>query len=276
MKIKPVILSISLILIGCTTPQQKADQAFSAHDYGKAYTEYLALAQAGDYLAEARLGYMYYAGLGVAQDPAEAQHWYERSATDGNDLLARTLAEAYQYRGDAEPDYATAFKWYKVAGDRHDPDSALELSVFYENGLGVARDHDAALHWLNMYVGRTDIVGQKSYFMFSGGDNTGGFMAAVQQVFAQAVTHTPEMRAYNAGTVVLSFRDQDGRAMDIKVDQSSGNPQADTAVVSLMQKTFLPPRSGELDPYRALHDGFQFRRTEAGKVVWERACFSLM
>jgi TonB family protein len=241
MKTKTSILLISLILAGCSTPLQKADQAYNAHDYGKAYTDYLALAQGGDSTAEARLGYMYYEGQGVTADPAEAQHWYEKSATDGNDLLARTLAEAYLYRVDADADYADAFKWYKVAADRRDPVASLWLSVFYENGLGVARDQDTALHYLDQYIGKTDIVGQKTYFKFSGGDNIGGYMAAVQQVLAKAISHAPEMHKYPSGTVVLSFHDQDGHATDVKVDRSTGKPDEDADAVSFLQKADFPP-----------------------------------
>jgi TonB family protein len=241
MKNLVIVLSAAVFMLaGCATHIQQADQAFDRGDYPAALAAYQALAAKHDPKAEAQLAFMYANGDGVPKDTAQTQQWYERAAQDGSDLAARVLGDAYQYLK-AEPDYAEAFKWYKVGADRYDLYCMLQVSVFYENGLGVARDHDAALRWLNQYVGQTNIVGQKVYYMYSGGDNTGGFMLAVQWVFEEAVWNTPGMADFKTGTVVLSFRMHDGRASDIEVSQSSGDPQADAAAVALIQKTHLPP-----------------------------------
>jgi hypothetical protein len=230
-----------LVLAGCTTADQKADQAYWAKDYKTAYAEFLPLAQGGDWLADERIAFMYAKGQGVPVDLVQAQQWYEKAAQDGDTPVADSLGDDYLYPQEGSPNYPLAAKWFQVAADRNDPYGQLQLSVLYEQGLGVARDHDTSLHYLNQFVGRTDIVGQQTYFKFSGGDNTGGFMAALQKVLAIQVRRATELHQYTSNMAVLSFHDQDGRAVDVKVDQSTGDPAADAAAVGFLQKTNLPP-----------------------------------
>ena len=98
------------------------------------------------------------------------------------------------------------------------------------------------MHWLNQYVAQTHVVGQKVSLKFSpGGDNTGGFLSAVQYVMLTAHRHSPDANKYSIGTVYLSFHYQDGRATDVKLTKSSGDPYMDASVVELMQDTRLPP-----------------------------------
>jgi TPR repeat protein len=240
MKNAIVLSLVFAVLAGCATQRDEADQALAQGDYKTAFADYQALAAKGDFAADDQLAYMYANGKGVPEDLVESQRWFEKSANDGSDFAARTLGDAYLFQA-VQPDYANAFKWYKVAADRHDAYSALELSALYENGLGVTRDHDAAVHYLDAFVGQTNVVGQKTAYMYTGGDNTGGFMLAVQEVMVVAARHSPDVKKFNDGAVHLSFHYQAGRALDVAVAKSSGNPQADAVAVALLQDTFLPP-----------------------------------
>ena len=241
MKHDAIVFALALlVLAGCVTQDQKADRAFDRGDYQAALTGYQALAAQHDARAEMQLAYMYANGKGVPKDPAQTQQWYERAALDGSDVAARWLGDAYQYQA-VPPDYADAFKWYQVGAGRYDQYCMLQLSVLYENGLGVARDEAAAQGWLNHFAGQTNVVGQKVYYMFTGGDNTGGFIMAVESLFSRAVRNTPGMAGLHADTVTLSFHMQDGRASDVEVSRSSGDPHADAAAAALLQQIYLPP-----------------------------------
>ena len=43
-------------------------------------------------------------------------------------------------------DYATAAKWFRLAGEQGDPAAQLGLGHMYEKGLGVPHDHAEAVH----------------------------------------------------------------------------------------------------------------------------------
>ncbi len=48
-------------------------------------------AEAGDPAAQNKLGVVYGEGIGMAQDPAEALKWLNKSAGQGNDMAQRNL-----------------------------------------------------------------------------------------------------------------------------------------------------------------------------------------
>jgi TPR repeat protein len=219
---------------------EKANQALKAGDDKTAFADYLAAAQKGDPLADVQIADMYSKGLGVVPDETLARHWYEQSAVDGSNITAESLGDSYFYPQKGAPDYQQAARWYRLAADRRDTLAWVEMSVLYEHGLGVAKDEDQALHWLDKFIGQTNIIGQKTHYMYAGGDNTGGFIAAVRQVVFKAAQYTPEVHAFH-GVTNLSFRYQDGRAVDVTVTQSSGDPQADAAAVYLLKGALLPP-----------------------------------
>jgi hypothetical protein len=201
-----LLLSLVLLLAGCSTADQKADEAYWNKNYSTAYAQFLPLAQGGDWLADERIGYMYAHGLGVTQDMAQAQHWYEKAALDGDVSVENSLGADAIYASPSGPNYPVAAKWFQMAADNGNPDAQLEISALYERGLGVPRDHDTALHYLNLYVAKTNVVGQSTYhkFMFSGGDNTGGFLQAVQHIMLEEMFRTSAMKGYGPGVVVLS------------------------------------------------------------------------
>lgn len=238
-----VIATVFFALVGCTTAIQKADQDYWAKDYQTAYAQFLPLAQGGDWLADERIAFMYAHGQGRDKDLSQAQHWYEKAALDGDVAVEYSLGADSLYASPGGPDYPQAAKWFQLAADQHDPDAELQLSVMYEHGLGVAKDEGTAVHWLDQYVAQTHVVGQKVSFKFSGsdGDNTGGFMAAVQKVMLAAYLHSPYAHKFSNSVVYLSFHYQDGRATDVQVVRPSGDPYVDSNTAKLLQDTLLPP-----------------------------------
>jgi len=57
----------------------EAVKAYAAGQYQKAYKLFLPLARSGDEDAQFHLGLMYDNGLGVKQDHAVAEQWYDRA-----------------------------------------------------------------------------------------------------------------------------------------------------------------------------------------------------
>ena len=95
-----------------TTHQGAA--AFTRGDYTKASSILIPLAERGDPVAQAYLGFMFETGRGVPQNFSEAAMWYRRAAEQGNG--------AAQY----------------------------SLGLLYDKGYGVPRDQVEAHRWLNL------------------------------------------------------------------------------------------------------------------------------
>jgi hypothetical protein len=88
--------------------------AFSRGDFIRASSILIPLAEHGDSVAQAYLGFMFETGRGVPQNYSEAAMWYRRSAEQGNG--------AAQY----------------------------SLGLLYDKGFGVPRDAVEAHRWLNL------------------------------------------------------------------------------------------------------------------------------
>jgi hypothetical protein len=88
--------------------------AFSRGDFTRASSIFIPLAERGDSVAQAYLGFMFETGRGVPQNYSEAAMWYRRSAEQGNG--------AAQY----------------------------SLGLLYDKGFGVPRDDVEAHRWLNL------------------------------------------------------------------------------------------------------------------------------
>ena len=69
-------------------------------------------AEAGDALAQVRLGYFYYEGEGVTEDKKEAVKWYTMSAEQGNQSAQLQLGLCYAKGEGVTQDYKEAQKWF--------------------------------------------------------------------------------------------------------------------------------------------------------------------
>ena len=78
----------SALLIGLAgtawADYQSGLMAYYRGDYVVAVREWQPLAQQGDAAAQFSLGYMHYAGQGVAQDYSEGLKWYRKAAEQGD------------------------------------------------------------------------------------------------------------------------------------------------------------------------------------------------
>ena len=80
-----IILLAGICLQGCVSPKmgeelQQGKATFAAGDYANAFHQLLPIAVSGDKEAQYAVGYMYYNGLGVAQDTQTGIFWMHKSA----------------------------------------------------------------------------------------------------------------------------------------------------------------------------------------------------
>jgi hypothetical protein len=104
-------------------------------------------ARAGNPVAQYLMGVMYQQGDHVMPDPVAAFGWFSRAAEKGNLKAMHNLAIAYAQGLGPAKDEAKAAEWFARAAERGYVDSAFDLAVMYERGAGVTQDLKQALKW---------------------------------------------------------------------------------------------------------------------------------
>jgi TPR repeat protein len=87
------------------------------------------LAEQGDPVGEARLGYLYQAGLGVQQDSAAAAQWYRLAADQGNVAAQNNLGSLYEKGQGVPQDLVQSAVWYSLAAAQGNPDAARNRDI---------------------------------------------------------------------------------------------------------------------------------------------------
>jgi TPR repeat protein len=122
--------------------------------------ELLQRATSGDAAAQSDLGWAYYTGNGLPEDPGEAVAWLRKSAAQGNASGQNRLGVAY-YEGKGVPkDGKEAVAWYRRAAEQGLLQAQLNLAWTYNFGLGVARDYAEAAIWYRKAAEQGDAQAQ--------------------------------------------------------------------------------------------------------------------
>ena len=117
-------------------------------------------AEQGDAKAEFDLGHMYYHGLGVPLDYAEALRWEHMSADQGYAKAEYGVGYMY-FHGEGVPqDYTEALRWICKAADQGYVYAQGELGYMYETGKGVPQDYAEALRWYHKAADQGDALGE--------------------------------------------------------------------------------------------------------------------
>ena len=102
-------------------------------------------AMQGDANAQSNLALMYELGRGVKQDYAKAREWLEKAAEQGNAMAQNNLGFFYTQENTGMQDYALAHKWLEKAVANKWSPALTTLAFLYNNGLGVKKDRERAL-----------------------------------------------------------------------------------------------------------------------------------
>jgi TPR repeat protein len=104
-------------------------------------------ARAGQPVAQYLMGALYAHGDGVRIDPSRAFRYFTLAAAQGNLKAMHNLAIAYAQGTGTAKNEAKAAEWFTLAAQRGYVDSAFDLAVLYERGLGVKQDLGEAFKW---------------------------------------------------------------------------------------------------------------------------------
>ncbi|TYC60494.1 sel1 repeat family protein [Rhodobacterales bacterium] len=124
-----------------------ADTAYSAFQRGWYLTAVglaTPLAEEGNTAAQALLGVIHEAGLGIRQDKTKAADWYRLAANAGDVGSAMQLAQLYLLGTGVEVDKKKAADLFEKAADAGNPSALYNLALIYQEGEGRPFDEDKA------------------------------------------------------------------------------------------------------------------------------------
>jgi len=102
-----VILLLSVTWTATAGDFRSGLSAYNRGDYITAFRDWRPLAEHGDAVAQAGLGFLFHKGLGVIQDDIEAATWFEKAAAQ-NQAEAQLLLGTLYFLGRA---YSRIIRW---------------------------------------------------------------------------------------------------------------------------------------------------------------------
>ena len=137
-----------------------AKAAYAKGDYETAHKLWLTLAGSDDDAAFAQysLGLLYANGYGVAQSDRTARDWWQKTTGDSEE--ARLLLDTLPTIPDPQYTYATFHEKWQPAAAAGDADAQYKLAALYLAGVGVPRDRNEALNWLEKAAAQNHAAAQ--------------------------------------------------------------------------------------------------------------------
>ncbi|UCF31889.1 MAG: sel1 repeat family protein, partial [bacterium] len=109
---------------------------------------YRQAAEKGDPLAQNQLGTMYALGQGVSQNMQKAAFWFRQASLQGYATAMSNLGVLYQ-RGQGVPQsYPEAVRWFEIAAGEENHEAMKELGRMLIQGVGIERDQERGVRLL--------------------------------------------------------------------------------------------------------------------------------
>jgi len=104
-------------------------------------------AEAGDALAQSRLGKAYRDGTGVPRNDLLAAKWFRKAADQGDASAENGLGTMYRLGEGVARDKEEAVRWYARGAKQGSPQAMFNLGTSYYNGDGVSSNEFTAYAW---------------------------------------------------------------------------------------------------------------------------------
>jgi TPR repeat protein len=115
-------------------------------------------AEAGNALAQLKLGSRYAKGEGVAKNLAESVKWNRLAADQGVAEAQYLLGWKYQNGAGVAKDPTAAAKWYRLAAQQGHAWAQCNLGWMYHLGIGLKVDQLDAVSWLRVASSNGNIL----------------------------------------------------------------------------------------------------------------------
>ncbi|MBN33682.1 MAG: hypothetical protein CMM46_02695 [Rhodospirillaceae bacterium] len=139
-----LVPALLLLLQACHTPPSPRG------DLPPELYETIAVAEAGDPVAQTVVGSMYETGVFGKPDYRAAARWYDRAVRQGDALAAFYLGGLFEGGQGVGQDFASAAHLYRMAAEWGHVSAAFKLGYLYEKGLGVEQDFTQARVWYDL------------------------------------------------------------------------------------------------------------------------------
>jgi len=154
----PFILALILFSIPCLSfadsyedtfarYQNEFDKEPGSQDFMVYFKEFMQEAGKGDSRAQCRLGDMYYSGIGVKKDYAQAVKWFQKAAEQGLAEAQCSLGLCYQNGDGVEKNLQTAIMWHEKSAQQGNVYSLIYLGNIYW-GTDSIKDYSKAEKYL--------------------------------------------------------------------------------------------------------------------------------
>ncbi len=119
-----------------------------------------AAARAGDPVAQYEVARMYFEGIGVEQDPAQAIEWATKAANQGEPYAQFTLGLMYMRGQDVKQNDEKGLALVRSAAEQDHPQAQGVMAYIYGKGIGVKQDKAQFLYWVKRASKSGDPVSQ--------------------------------------------------------------------------------------------------------------------
>ena len=157
-KLKAAVIAASLSLYIATVsvafadPLVDAAAAYSIGEFKKAARLYRPLAEAGNSIAQKRLGFMYAKGQGVPLDFTGSLAWYWLAADKGDAEAMHEIGRLYTWHYEHPRNMNLAVKWTRRAAANNFVPAQEAMGDFYEEGWVGAPDYVRSYMWKTIAV----------------------------------------------------------------------------------------------------------------------------
>lgn len=124
--------------------------SYQARNFEEAAGHWRPVAEAGDYLAQYYMGFLYGQGQGVEKDSNEAIRWYVLSGDQGYSPALNQLGLMFADGNGVEENEVEAVNWFRRAAELGHPDAQLSLGVHLDTGTGTSMDRLEGYAWVTI------------------------------------------------------------------------------------------------------------------------------
>ena len=167
---RPLTLLLLLSIVSCPAtavdPLAEASQAIESGQHAQAAHLLTPLANAGNPLAQYRLGMLYYLGQGVPEDERQAVLLWKKAAAQGSTDAMYQLGSAFLFGTQAakivpDPDREAA-SWYFQAASAGHAEAQYHLGLLFLAGKGVISSRPEAARWMRKAAAQGHAEAKKS------------------------------------------------------------------------------------------------------------------
>ncbi len=234
-------------------PLEDGVAALDNQDYDKAFKLLKPLAEQGVAAAQFKIGFMYSAGAGIAEDDAQGLAWTRKAVAQGykpakdwmlltcngpqsppaadcdplyaevktqaqaGDPIAQVQLGAYYLLGKAglAKDPALAVDWIRKAADKGNTTAERQLGLIYSNSfMGVKEDQDQSLAWYRKAADQGDVVAMDALAMHYA-MNIAGAPDAKAQAASWYLKAATKGEVLAQSTLAKMYEDGDGVPKDL-------------------------------------------------------------